>query len=111
MDGEKIEKYKNELNAERAKLLAELEKENQPVDFGSDIDHNDEEANEAEELGNQLSLGQSTKDRISDIDRALGKIEKGEYGICESCKTEIEEKVLNVSPESRFCSHCKPKNK
>jgi DnaK suppressor protein len=104
---EKIAAYKAKLVEDRKKLIAEIEKDEKPEDFGDDIDNLDEEADEAEELGNNLSAAAALKVRVSDIDSALNKIEQGEYGICESCKTEISEEVLDVAPESRLCSACK----
>jgi len=106
-----MEKYKNKLEKERANLLKELGKETRPEDFGSDIDHYDEEADEAEEFSNQLAIGQSLKERISEIDHALSKIKTGKYGVCETCGLEIEEEILELSPESRFCKRCKLENK
>jgi DnaK suppressor protein len=111
MKTEKNSEYKNKLEKERADLLKELEKDSKPADFGSDIDHYDEEADEAEEFSNQLALGQTIKERVNDIDHALSKIENGGYGICEKCGMEIEEGVLDLSPESRFCKRCKQKSR
>ncbi|MFZ0013173.1 MAG: TraR/DksA C4-type zinc finger protein [Acidimicrobiia bacterium] len=41
--------------------------------------------------------------RIASIDRALGRIEAGEYGYCEVCGREIEEARLGARPDARFC--------
>lgn len=111
MNQTKIENYKKKLELERTGLMKELEKDQVPEDFGSDVDHFEEEASEAESLSNKLAAGQDIKERINDIDRALDKIRTGEYGPCEMCGGEIEEKILNISPESRFCKNCKKKEK
>lgn len=104
----KVQKYKEKLEEERAKILAELKKHEGPQDFGSDVDV-DEEADEAEEFGNQLAVQQALKDRVSEIDVALGKMASGEYGVCEKCGKEIGENLLEAVPESHLCVDCKKK--
>ncbi len=108
MDAKK-EEYKKKLEKERQKLIDELMKEETPEDFGGDTDHFDEEADEAEALGDKLALGQVTRGRINEIDVALNKIQEGRYGVCEKCGKQIEDEVLNISPESRYCRNCKKK--
>lgn len=107
MGAEKIKEYQTKLEKDRAKLTEELLKEKTPEDFGSDVDHGEEEANEAEGFGYRLGEAQTTKERINAIDMALNKIREGKYGICEKCGKEIKEAVLNVVPESRLCQNCK----
>ncbi|MDO8664948.1 MAG: TraR/DksA C4-type zinc finger protein [Candidatus Liptonbacteria bacterium] len=107
MDATKIEEYKRRLEKERAELIKEIKKDQKPEDFGADLDHADEEANEAESLSNQLAEAQDLKERVNDIDAALNKIRAGKYGACEKCGKEIGDEVLNISPESRFCKNCK----
>ena len=107
MTQEKINEYKDKLTKERVLILAEIKQNEKPVDFGSDIDHFEEESNEAEEVGNQLAIAQDLKLRLDDIEAALEKIGAGGYGICEKCKKTIEEEILNIDPESRLCKSCK----
>jgi len=76
-------------------------------EFGSDVDSGDEEADEAEEFGTQLSIAQVLKERLADIELALKKIEEGKYGICEKCGGKISLDVLKAVPESRLCKKCK----
>ncbi len=107
MDQSKIDKYKAQLEKQRTELMEEFEKDEKPEDFGSDIDHLEEESNEAESTGNRLSAGEALKERINEIDMALNKILMGKFGICEKCGTEIGADVLAVSPESQLCRNCK----
>lgn len=109
MTTEKIEAYKKKLEHERSLILAEIEKNEKPVDFGSDVDHFEEESDEAEEMGNQLSIAQELKTRLDDIEVALEKIRSGSYGKCENCGREIEAEILDIDPESRLCKNCKLK--
>jgi DnaK suppressor protein len=102
-----IEHYKQALEAERSKLLPELKKKSTPEDFGSDTDHLDEEADETEEFVNDLSIAQSVRERIDEIDTALNRVETGTYGICVRCNREISKVVLDLIPESALCENCK----
>ena len=107
MKTEKIEEYKNKLNKGKAAVEEEIIKNNQPPDFGNDVDGFDEETDEAEAFNNQLALVQDLKKRLVDIESALNKIASGTYGICEKCGKEIESSILDIDPESRFCKDCK----
>ncbi len=102
-----IEKYRSELDQERRRLVAEIEKE-QPADFGSDVESTfDEEADEAEELNNKLVAQRALKDRLNEIDMALNRIKLGTYGACTKCGKEIEKEILDLVPESELCGECK----
>lgn len=109
MTQEKINHYKGELEKERMLILSEIKKNEKPVDFGTDIDHFEEESDEAEEMGNQLAVANGLKQRLDDIEFALEKIREGTYGICEKCGKEIEAEILDIDPESRLCKSDKLK--
>ncbi|HUC02244.1 MAG TPA: TraR/DksA C4-type zinc finger protein [Candidatus Paceibacterota bacterium] len=107
MNEHQLKEYKTKLEKERALILAEINKEEKPVDFGNDVDHGEEESDKSEEVGNQLAMANDLKGRLSEIDIALGKIQTGTYGVCEKCGKPIEQEVLDIDPESRFCKSCK----
>ena len=107
MTQEKIAEYKSKLEKERALILSEIKQAEKPVDFGSDIDHGDEESDQTEEVGNQLAVAQDLKLRLDDVEAALEKIREGKYGVCEKGGEEIEEEILDIDPESRLCKHHK----
>ena len=44
---------------------------------------------------------------IKKIDEALGRIENGEYGYCDSCGVEIGLKRLEARPTATMCIDCK----
>jgi RNA polymerase-binding transcription factor DksA len=104
---EKLKEYQAKLQKEKAMISEEIKENEKPVDFGSDIDHFEEESDEAEETSNQIAVAQDLKSRLDDIEVALEKIREGKYGICEKCGREIEEEILDVDPESRLCKNCK----
>ena len=45
--------------------------------------------------------------RVAAIDAALGRVEAGTYGICESCHRPIPEARLEALPEATLCVACK----
>ncbi len=46
------------------------------------------------------------KELVPILEKALKKIENGNYGICESCGQEIEEKRLLIVPAAEHCLKC-----
>lgn len=46
---------------------------------------------------------------LRDIEESLGKIESGDYGYCEECDEEIDEKRLLYSPTVCCCIECSSK--
>lgn len=109
MDKEKINSYKEELEAERAKLMDLVNKDEKVEDFGDDTEDYSEEQNETENYSNELAVAHAYRDRIAEIDSALARIAAGTYGKCELCHNQISERELDVVPESRLCENCKQK--
>lgn len=109
MQEETLRSYHARLETEKRRLLEEIDKHSRVPDFGSDTDHEEEEADEAEEFQNELGVATALKERINEIDLALSRIASGGYGICESCDKEISKEVLDVAPESELCAACKTK--
>lgn len=108
---QKIKLYQKRLEEEKNRLLGEMSKEEQPEHFISegDVVTPEEEADAAEEYGNNLAVEQTHRENINEIDNALNKIKSGEYGLCENCGREISEKILDLIPESALCEDCKRK--
>ncbi len=103
MTNEKLNEYKKKLEKERMIVNGEIKRNEKPVDLGVDIVRFEEESDTSEEVGNQLALVEDLKNRLAQIDNALGKFGAGKFGICEKCGEEIEEEILDIDPESRFC--------
>ncbi len=101
------ELYKKKLEAERELVLDQIKESEKPVDFGDDIDHFEEEGEEAEAMSNQIGIANNLKTRLTEIDAALEKIRTGEYGLCEKCGKGIEREILDIDPESRLCRNDK----
>lgn len=65
---------------------------------------------EVEEYLRRLPLEQAMELKLELIEKALKKIDKGEYGKCEKCKKDISEKRLMACPEAQSCIKCSPSN-
>jgi DnaK suppressor protein len=54
-----------------------------------------------------LNLSETQRQKIRDIDAALERLAKGEYGVCMRCEEEIPPRRMEVRPFSRYCVDCK----
>lgn len=85
------------LNASIKDVTSELSSyDNHPGDLGT-------ETFEAEK---NYSFKMNDKFFIGEIDNALEKIEKGNYGNCEGCHKDIDEERLELLPYARLCADC-----
>jgi DnaK suppressor protein len=104
---EELVTFKKKLEQTKLDLEREIQKLGEAPEFGSDVDHFEEEADEAEEYSKNLGIGKALKERLSNVERALEKMKVGSYGVCENCQNPIEVKILAIDPESKFCKACK----
>ena len=51
-------------------------------------------------------LDENMRDEVMQIDHAIEMMEKGTYGICESCQNSISEKRLEALPYANLCISC-----
>lgn len=107
LTNEKIAELKRTLEEEQNSITTRIQNVGTGMDFGNDIDAGDEETDEAEELGNVEGIKFVLEEKLKSINNALKKIDEGSYGICETCKKEIEPELLNIAPESHLCKNCK----
>ena len=107
---EDIIEFKKQLEEEAGELELKIKSFKKMPEFGSDTETDfSEEADEAEEFSEKIGETGAYKERLADIELALDKISRNEYGKCEKCGNEIEMQVLKVNPESRLCKNCKQK--
>ncbi len=105
---ENIKELESLLKEEKKRIEREIEGVGS-VDFRSDTNNPEEEADESEEEGINEGVVASLKDSLKNINFALDKIGAGAYGVCEECGNEISLELLRVDPESRLCQSCKLK--
>jgi DnaK suppressor protein len=56
-----------------------------------------------------LSLSDTERKQLQLIDAALGRIEKGDYGTCQTCNAKISKKRLDAVPWAPNCIECQQK--
>lgn len=92
-----------ELAAELAKLTDKPRDPAAAVSFGKRIGDGTVEA--VERL-NEVGIAEALDAKLSDIDRALEKLEEGTYGECDSCGDRIPEDRLEAIPWATLCVGC-----
>jgi DnaK suppressor protein len=122
MNKKLLEELRQKLEHERVSIEGELKKfakkdEKLKGDWDTRFPHWDgsevgsaaleKAADEVEEYGTLLSVEYNLELKLKNINLALEKIKKGEYGICENCGKKIAEQRLKISPEARLCLKCK----
>ena len=110
-----LEKLRKRLEDERAKelrqaeeLLAEAvslmtEREQGDTQF-------DEESGEGDTLSvereRDLALSASARQSVDEIERALARMDRGDYGLCERCNKKIAPARLEALPQAALCIEC-----
>jgi DnaK suppressor protein len=98
--------YREQLSAERERIREQL------GHLGHDGDRSGFDENFADsgqvtaERGEVEALIGSLLDALGDVDRALDKLDRGDYGRCESCEGAISDARLEAMPTARTCIAC-----
>jgi DnaK suppressor protein len=96
------------LEAERDELLAELS--GVGAQAGDHYDANFADSSQVTaERGEAEALATKLRETLADVERALGKLDKGTYGACEDCGKPIGEARLEAIPSTRRCIACASK--
>jgi len=104
-----LEKFRKLLNAQRNELAGKAKRAASgdihldPDDFPDEIDTASSEAN----LAFMGRLRERERGLLKKIEDALGKIDQGVYGRCQSCGEEIGLKRLEARPVAELCIDCK----
>ncbi len=116
MNKDFLNKFKKNLEYRKKILLkniSQLGKKNKEgeyevirKEYGNSDDENSEEISDMLEDGTTLSMLEGELDQI---EKALNRIEDGNYGKCLKCGKSIEEKRLEVNPSAIYCSECQKK--
>ena len=103
-----LKKARETLQEMRAQLLRNVQQDlnevrDQSKDEGMDTY---DLASDARDKEINLILGDRDREKVQAIDEALGRVDDGSYGICESCESEIAEARLQALPFTRVCVSC-----
>jgi len=58
------------------------------------------------ETRRMLHRAVAARQRLADVEEALGRLATGRFGHCEVCGSEIGTGMLSVAPEARYCDEC-----
>ena len=100
------------LEKDRKRLIEQLEqvRASRPTENrreGSPFGKREEEATETAELENRMAMEKRTLDQLAEVDNALAKFDKENYGICENCGQPIGLDRLEALPQAPLCMNCK----
>ncbi|OGP64818.1 MAG: hypothetical protein A2170_04485 [Deltaproteobacteria bacterium RBG_13_53_10] len=108
MDKKTLARFKKILLKEREEIVGDVKHTYESSkEMGQDgiQDIGDEAAN----IYNKqilLSLNESERMRLHEVDEALDRIKTGTYGVCEECGGAISLKRLEVRPVAKYCVPC-----
>lgn len=108
MDSAKLDHYRNLLNQRLQSLLGTVDKAR--ADY-TESQSTQPDITDQATLDWDRNFDMRIRDRerrlIQKIHEALGRIDEGTFGVCESCGEEIAEKRLEARPVTTQCIECK----
>ncbi len=111
MDTKTVARFKRILLEEKQRLLNNSKNALKNELALSPDDLPDETDLAASEINQNLIFKLRDRERqlLSKIDQALGRMEEGSFGVCESCEEPIELRRLEARPSTTLCIACKEK--
>jgi DnaK suppressor protein len=112
----KAKQIRAHLEAERKRIAEELalSKASQSMEDrreGSPFGKREEEATESMELEKRLTLENRLQLMLTEVDKAIQKLDNGTYGICDLCNTPIDPARMEALPQAILCVNCRQKMK
>lgn len=104
-NGGSFKQYQDLLSKKRDDILRTVK--DKEVDL-SHADVGDEADVASQTFEREMMFEMTNGERIilDDIEAALRKIEKGDFGVCESCRKKITGERLRAMPWARYCIQC-----
>jgi RNA polymerase-binding transcription factor len=110
MDDEALTRLRADLEAHRENLRKEI------LEEGADPDSDDvaidlqrnfaDSGHSTEERAQVISVVRALRGNLHWVDRALAKMDRGEYGACERCGKPISPERLEALPWAILCIDC-----
>jgi DnaK suppressor protein len=104
-----LEFFKEILQSRKVQIEKNINGVNSELDGLSSLELNDE-GDHASVNNNSMvesAIVQQQQKELGEIEVALRKIAKGEYGICEMCEDDIGFQRLKVKPHAIYCIDCR----
>lgn len=115
MEAAELERYRELLNEQKDALRKQLSEMGADPDETTNVDGLDfdfgfaDSAQSTAERNKVLAVIERLRENLHDVDVALGKIDKGTFGVCERCGEAISPERLEAIPYARLCVKCKQK--
>lgn len=118
MDSNEAQQVKDKLLADKERIVKQLEEMTQEKSFNKDKvqtkwqdvgDKDEDNAIEVADFQDSISLERSLEENLEHIEKALSQIDKGTYGVCETCSNAIEADRLIALPQATRCMSCSAK--
>lgn len=119
MKKKELDSLEKRLLEERAKLVAEIKHLDETVlnqsvkessgDLSSYSFHMADMGSDAMERERAFLTASAEGRNLLEVDEALRRLYRGEYGVCETCGSDISVKRLEAVPQARLCITCKEK--
>lgn len=108
MKATEVQHFKDILLKQRSEILnkTEMFKGESPIESTGQGDEGDMAASELS-LSLTLRLQERQTQLLQKIDRALGKIDEGSFGLCEQCEEPLNVNRLLARPVATLCIACK----
>lgn len=112
MDKETLDQIKNKLQDEKKKIESQLRTMTKDTSFNKDKiqakwsevgDKDEDNAVEVANFQDSISIERDLEVGLERIDKALSRIDEGNYGKCEVCDNDISEDRLIAFPEATKC--------
>ena len=112
----KAKQIRAHLEAEKKRITEELaiSKGSQSIEDrrdGSPFGKREEEATESMELEKRLELENRLQLMLTEVDKALLKMDNGTYGLCDMCNLPIDPARMEALPQAILCMSCRQKMK
>jgi len=107
-----LKRLRIELESNRAEIVSELRElgaapDGHQVQSLTGINDNfADSASATTERAERLALVEQARERLSEIDHALARMDDGTYGTCERCGNAIATPRLEARPMSTHCVEC-----
>ncbi|MBD3796988.1 MAG: RNA polymerase-binding protein DksA [Campylobacterales bacterium] len=109
MQASELEFFKEMLQSRKTQIIKNINGVNNELDGLNSLELNDE-GDHASANNNSMiesAIVQQQEKELDEIEVALKKISKGEYGICEMCEDDISFQRLKVKPHAKYCIECR----
>jgi DnaK suppressor protein len=116
IDPKTVKEIEKQLLAQKKQIMADLANLARPDEHEADDrsskfpeygDKPDENAQEINDYSTNMMTEKVLEKSLADINHALDRIQKGQYGRCKYCGNPIAEKRLLARPTANSCVSCK----